>query len=305
VERLPFFTVMTLDRLDPAPVPTPLDGFATDVLAALYVHRLLTTAQIHRLFGSEHVSWTQRRLRRLVARGLVVEVRGPFPGRERRWFLSELGAALAEDGGDVPVRSYRVDQHRATSRYAEHLMAVNEVGVLLVEAARRHGDSFGPLSWVHEVMHSFGTGNRDQLSADALVIYDVLSRNGLISEHRFIELDRGTEPVHALTGKLLAYSEFFRWEPSRREAHMPRSAWKRSYAAFPGVVFVLADNLSDGALRRRTDELLDVSAGDARLQGLPFDAVVVRLADLRERGPFEPIATRLLTEDEVPLFRRA
>lgn len=284
----------------------PLTEFETELVASLYLHRLLTTSQIYRLHDrGVQVRAVQKKLTRLEAQGYVTKVVGPMPGREYRWFLTGLGAEMAELAGDVPVRKYRMSAHAAASGHAKHLMAVNDVGVALTEAAIVAGDDFDWRRWQHEISHSYGRAADDRLSVDAVVTYDVVTDAGVVTERRFIEVDRGTEDIHTLVEKVHAYRRFSRWEPKRSDAesHLAKTAWKRTYQSFPGVVFVFVGLAAPAAVRRATD-LANFCAVDQRLAGVDIEVSITTLDALRAHGPFAAICKRVPTEEHSPMFRR-
>lgn len=298
-------TAATVDSRSAA-VPRPLTTHEKEIVASLYLHRLLTTSQIHKLHDStKHIRATQLRLNRLEERGFVAHAIGEMPGKQYRWFLTALGAEMAELGGDVEIRKFRMDLHRATSAHADHLMAANAFGVALTQAARQHGDRFDHRHWTHEVAHRYGRGPKDQLSADSLIIYDVHGDAGVTSERRFIEIDRGTEPVHALVDKVYAYKLLSRWEPPRKESetHLAKRAWSRSYPTFPGVVFVFVGLNRQRAEARATD-LAHWCAVDTRLGTTQIDVAVTTLEAVQAHGPFARICRLVPSEESVPMFRR-
>jgi DNA-binding MarR family transcriptional regulator len=283
-----------------------LSEFEIEVLAGLYRHRLLTTTQIVELHDPDgHRRWTQRRLRRLEHAGYVVRVTGRPPAREARWFLTGLGAELAEAAGDVPVREFRMDAHRAISGASRHLLAINDVGVSLVQAARGAGDVFDHTNWDLEVAHSYGPGKVDRLIVDAVVTYDVVHDGAVVSERRFVEVDRGTESVHGLVAKIVAYDQFFNWAPPRRQAtsHLARLEWRRHYVEFPAVVFVFAD-LDSRAATRRVANLAGFLGSDPRLATTRVPVVATTLDALSNHGPFAEICVELPSQRRIPLFRR-
>ena len=281
-----------------------LSDFEVEVLASLYRHRLMTTSQICALHDPDkHRRWTQRRLRRLEERGYLCRATGKPPARHARWFLSALGAELAEDSGDVPKREFRMDTHRAISGASQHLLAVNDVGVALTEAARAHDDLFDHRSWDHEIPHSYGPGKRDLLMVDGVITYDVMGTNGVWSEKRFIELDRGTETVHALVAKIVAYDQLLKWAPPRRDStsHLPKLEWRRSYVEFPGVVFVFA-GLTPAQARRRTNHLAGFVSSDPRLATTKVEVMATTVEALAAHGPFGPICYDIPSLEAEPLF---
>lgn len=289
--------------------PRALTPQAKEVLASLYLHRMLTTSQLQQLHGqARSMKAMQKRLRRLAERGLVTYAVGPLPGKQFRWYLTERGAEMAELGGDVEIRTFRMSQDAATGAHADHLIAVNDVGIALVNSARVQEDSFDYRRWRHEVAHRYGRDPRQLLSADALITYDVRTDNGVTAERRFIEVDRGTESVHDLAEKIHAYHLFAHWEPPRKdaEAHLAKLSWRRSYQVFPGVVFVYA-GLTPERARARTVDLANFLSLDNRVAAKAstrVDAAVTTLEALQTHGPFAKICRLLPTQEPVPLFHR-
>ena len=299
---------MTNPRTEPRTRPrVQLREFETTVLASLYEHRLLTTTQIQRLHDpGSHRRWTQKRLRELEQAGYITRASGPPPGREARWFLTGMGATLAEAAGDVRTRDFRMDAHRAVTGVARHLLAVNDIGVALTAAARRFGDEFDHRSWRHEVAHDCGPAATDVLIADAVLTYDVWDAQDVSSQWRFLELDRGTQSVHTLVEKLRAYAALHDYAPSRRKdtSHLPRTGWRRLYAAFPGVLFVLADQAPDEVDRRLTSLAGFVATDPVLTRADKLRITATSLRELTDQGPFAPVFRRIPSLERVPLHRR-
>ena len=118
-----------------------LPAIAPAMLAGLYQHRLLSTKQLHALYTPHHrLRWTRRVLGRLAARGLLDRVQ--VPRTRSLWFLTEYGADTVETAGP------RAEPRRRLSTVAQaegplraHTLAVNDVGIAFVQAAReRVGD---------------------------------------------------------------------------------------------------------------------------------------------------------------------
>lgn len=286
----------------PSVALTDLDLEALD---SLYLHRLLTTSQVHDLHAPGRPRRSvQRRLRHLERTGYLARMRGRPPAYEARWFLTGLGADLVETLGTVQPRPYRMDAHRAAA--AKHLLAVNQVGVALTCTARVHGDEFDHRHWHHEVAHSTGPGQNDVIISDAVLTYDVWTPAGVSSQWRFLELDRGTESVHRLVAKLRGYLSYASYKPARRSdtTHLPRELWRRHYPVLPGVMFVFAD-MSDEAARRRMAALAGFVDSDPMLRpDERLQVTATTLEQLRSVGPFGDIFVRIPTLEVGPLHRR-
>ena len=261
------------------------------VLESINQHRLLSTHQIHALHMPDRSRrWTRYVLARLRDAGLVTMIAAYPPGLGL-WLVTARGADAIET---IPSRAEmrrRVYEPRiAAGPLAHHSIAVNDVGVAFVRAARERGEVCGPLAWRHEIAHSLGPppGRRrhEQLIADALLTYELRERDQTRSiVYRFIELDRNNRPANDLAFKLGRYDDLHnRMEPSG-SGGAPEPAWARHYPVFPGTLLVLA-NGSRRALERRRDVVLALCEQD---RGDALWLTVCLLDDLMERGPFVPI----------------
>jgi hypothetical protein len=273
-------------------VDRPLPGVAPAVLAGLYQHRLLTTTQIHSLYTPRSGQrWTRKVLGRLQRRGLVQRVRGP--GSLSRWYLTEDGADAVEAAGARAEQRRRV----ATRAQAEgllkyHTIAVNDVGIAFVLAARARGDE---CDWRHEIAHPISTGGvrrEPQLVvADALLTYLQAEDGELVLHQRFIEVDRGTErPAEQLAGKLARYTRLRTYTPA--STHQPAEPlWRSYYRSWPHLLIVLADQSPTRVHRRiaRVLALYDSEPAKGTRRAIPFSFVA--LSDLTAHGPFAPIFT--------------
>jgi predicted ArsR family transcriptional regulator len=278
---------------------------AADALDALYQHRLLSTAQIHEMLArGVRLRQTQRLLADLAARNLVASVR---PSRDssdrsaRLWYLTERGAAVVEAAPDrTELRRRRLTAEMAAGRLQAHTLAVNEVGVAFLRAARERGDEFGSASWRHEVAHELSAAPRrhsEFLVTDAVTRYWATSSSARPTiRYRFLELDRATVLMDDLAGKLARYARLHLrwteyWQADReRRASMP--AWPSWYRAFPRVIVVLA-NRERANLGRRLETLLALCRAEPELQECPDLSIsFVLLDDLLAWGPFAPIFRR-------------
>jgi len=276
-------------------IRAPLRSLAFDLLESLYQHRLLTTGQLQLLHAPDRSRrWTQRVIAELEEAGLVAHVQKR--GSLRVWFVTDGGAELAEALPDrVEERRKLLDARQAAGALQAHTLAVNDVGIAFLEAARRRGDEFTPRSWRHEVAHPIGPppGMRrgELLIADAVFTYLYRASEDLILEYRFVELDRGTLPSDKLAAKLARYARLYRFRPRARKGERPEPAWRAHYPVFPGVVVVFA-GLPRAALERRLQLVVGLCASEPQLESTP--AVQIRLClleDLVGAGPFAPIFT--------------
>lgn len=271
----------------------PLPAVAVEMLESVAQHRLLRTRQIHALHTPRtSIRWTQMLLRMLHRRGLVAAITDSGP--RLLWFLTPDGAdAVRLLPTREESRSRAFTSGQAAGPLRAHTLAVNDVGVAFVQAARVRGDECGPLSWRHEIAHPIGTtpGRRggEQLVADALLSYLRRDANGVALEQRFVELDRGTMPVRGLVEKLDRYA---------RLHHHPDPdgggpLWRRHYPGFPEVLVVFAGRPTDALIsRRQTTIALARQHPQLQTEG-GVRVSFCLLESLRREGPFGPVFLRL------------
>jgi DNA-binding MarR family transcriptional regulator len=277
-----------------------LPGVGVAIMESLYQHRLLTTDQL-RVLHTPHATagWIRRVLRSLSARGLADRVRGP--ATRSLWYLTELGADTIEAAGTLAEPRRRVTTSaQAAGPLRAHTIAVNEVGIAFVRAARERNDECGPDSWRHEIAHpispSRGRRAAELVVADALLTYLQIGEGGGLTLHqRFVELDRGTaRPAEQLANKITRYARLRRYAAS---SALERPQWRSYYRAFPQLLIVLADQ-SRERIRSRIERTLALHESDP---ALPDTSTVsehrahavavsfVALDDLITRGPFAPV----------------
>jgi len=276
---------------------------ATDlaVLESINQHRLLSTHQIHTLHKPDRSRrWTRQVLARLREAGLVTMVPAA-PAGLGLWLVTARGADAIET---IPSRSemrrrvYR--PYVAIGPLSQHSIAVNEVGIAFVKAARERGDGCGPLAWRHEIAHSLGPppGRRqhEQLIADALLTYEEIKAGRTTSFfYRFIELDRANRPSNELAAKLGRYADLYRRTvPAEHPADPPEPVWRKSYPVFPSTLAVLT-NGSREQLERRRRVVLTLYRQD---RDDTLDISLCLLSDLVEQGPFAPICRTNHAPDE-------
>jgi Replication-relaxation len=266
----------------------PLPAVAVAVLQSLYQHRLLSSGQVRAIHAPDA---TPRHVQALLAGlerwGLAQHARARHG--LKLWHLTHRGADAAEASGELDVPRKLLTTERAAGPLQAHTLAVNEVGIAFLQAARRRRDEFGALSWRHEVAHVAGParGRRgvELLIADALLTYLLTDSDGLSLQYRLVELDRATLPLDRLAAKLARYA--------RLERHVPKGArepgWRSHYPTFPGLVVVLADR-PRRLLERRRDAAIALCEVDPELaRSTELSVSICLLDDLRERGPFAPI----------------
>ena len=277
---------------------------AVEMLDGLYQHRLLSTGQLHELYTpASSIRWTQRVLAQLAAAGLAdhaTAARGL-----RLWFVTERGADAVEQVATRPeMRRKLTRPEQAAGQLRRHTLAVNDVGIAFVRAARARGDDCGPANWRHEIAHPLapppGRRTGEQLITDALLTYQLNDPAGPSFHYRFIELDRATVPVDHLADKLAKYAQLHNHAAPADPDEPPRPLWTHSYAVFPGVIVVLTGQPRDRLARRR-DALLGLCRADPLLAATPeAEPAICLLDDLAYHGPFAPIF-HTPTDPETPI----
>jgi Replication-relaxation len=258
-----------------------------ELIASLGEHRILSTTQVRAIHFSDRSSRrAQQILAYLERAGLVAYVEARRAPR-RLYFLTERGADLAIDAGEVERRPKVLNPEQAAGPLCAHTIGVNEVGISFLHAARERGDEFGPLSWRHEVAHPLNRGRgraRRSLIADAVLSYVRVDERHLIYEQRFVEVDRATLSVERLVAELARYGQLCRAHDKRAEP-----LWRSHYPSFPPVICALA-GASRKALVRRRDITIALLNGHPDLERAYGTAIhFCLLDDLMSRGPFAPI----------------
>ena len=260
-------------------------------LECVHQHRLLSTAQLRALLAP-HVALRriQRMLADLADRGLVTFVhrRGRAHRPMRLWHITAAGADVVLAAGTHAEPRRRVyTQAQAAGQLQHHTLAVNEVGVAFVTAARERGDDCGPLAWRHELAHPIGPRRADAVIADAVLRY--LSTQPPRLEYRFVELDRATTPVDALAAKLARYDQLDNHHDAGAEP-----TWRNHYATLPSLLVVLT-GASRGRLERRTRTVIALHRSTAAVGDVAVSLCL--LEDLVARGPFAAIFTAIDNSD--------
>jgi hypothetical protein len=268
----------------------PLPIRAAEILASLAQHRVLSTPQLAALhFPGRSLRSTQTALAGLADAGLAAFVTnyGSRGAPRRCWYVTERGAGRAVEAGFLEEMPRLLDAEAAGGPLQTHTLAVNDVGIAFVAAARERGEDFGPLGWRHEVAHRLGQGRRaGRLIADAVLSYLRLTETEVVFEQRFLELDRASLPVGRLAAELGRYGQLLTARGKDREP-----LWRSRYPSFPSVLCVLAGP-DRPALRRRRDTTIGILRRDRDFTSSPGLSIRFCLAeDLAERGPFAPIFT--------------
>jgi hypothetical protein len=266
------------------------------IILSLRSHRLLTTRQVHEMHAPGYtVRWVRMLLGGLAGRGLVDRVRTRQRPPRAVWHLTARGLRAAGPPDRSGLRT-ALRWEAAAGPLQAHTLAVNNVGIAFMRAARAFGHDCGYLAWQHEVGHRYtepapGLRGGGILVADALVNYVVREPGRELFVSRFVELDRGTLPPQELQLKLRNYVRLFQYVPRASAGAMP--LWKELYPTFPPVLVVF-DGKPRSQLESRRDSILVLSGSDRRLRvaerpGMFF----VLLEDLEADGPFAPVFIEL------------
>ncbi len=270
-------------------IVTELTTLDQALLRHLYQLRLLTTTQAYQLTGA-HERKVRRSLRRMATHGLITEVQGPPPGRERRWLCTDIGRDTAEATREVVPRSYTMNE--AVARSGAHLIGTNDVGIALTRWAHHYDDD---VTWEPEVAHPYGKTNA--VIADAVLTYTLTTGSGdVVPLWRFIEYDRGTEPGYRLVEKLRAYVEVSGYRPPAQEgqAHRPAIGWQRRYPTFPHVLFVFGD-MTERKAQARIHQLISNVSFDPFLTE-HANVLTVWATTLHQLQNSDPFTTDIITQ---------
>ncbi|HEX8689969.1 MAG TPA: replication-relaxation family protein [Solirubrobacterales bacterium] len=259
----------------------------SEIVASLVQHRVLSTEKVRAIHHPDNrARWTQRVLARLRRAGLVDSIQPPRAGR-RLWFVTDDGVRLAREAHALEATPRPLEAREVAGQLQAHTLAVNDVGVCFLRAARKRGDECGPLSWRHEVAHPLSRGRgrrRRTLIADAVLTY-LRGEGGRIAlEQRFVELDRATLSVDRLVAELARYAELCRAMDRKGEP-----IWSEHYPRFPVVHCVLAGAPQPALERRRRSVLALLRSHPRVIRTREVRISICLLEDLQDRGPFAPI----------------
>lgn len=291
----------------PRTAPLGAGILGQQALNVLYLHRLVSTHQLHRMLTPHHTraEYMRRQLQRLRAEGLTDAVSRRAHGRpDLLWWLTEKGAAAVEAVGLLTPRPYRMSPESAAGPLQEHTLATVETGLAFASWARRLDHECGPLDWSPEIAHYYRDEDRPgedlALIPDAVLHY--LHTDGGRRTHLtfFIEADRTQMTVARLAHKLHAYARYrdfvprpgrgARFNQARRTPATP--AWRSRYPAYPRVLLVLT-GAAPARLQRRITDLRSLVAANPALTGTALRAGATTLTQLQTEGPFAPIFTPL------------
>lgn len=231
------------------------------ILASLDQFRLLTTKQIQRLHFADHTSdlagarACNRALMRLRTIGVIDSLERRIGGVRRgsASYVWQLDAC-----GERFLRTIHGHAHRRRflepgATFVNHTLAVNEVAVGLIEAARTNPDFriealvTEPANWRSYLGPG---GETNWLKPDLYVVTSSRDAQGDFEEHAFLEIDLGTEHVPRIQAKCRMYA-----------AYAATGAYQAAHGLFPSVVWLSADPARRKVLRRATKVVADVPDG--------------------------------------------
>ncbi|WP_330323476.1 replication-relaxation family protein [Streptomyces pseudovenezuelae] len=270
-------------------------------LAVVVQYRMATTEQMHLIVSpGVRIEQTRRRLAKLREEGLVDRITLPQAGRTRVWFATQYGVEVASEWPELREwRPPRLVSDRTAARLrVGHALVVTETGLAFLQDARRRGDVCRPLDWIPEVYHSLGNG--EAVIPDALLYYRTSESGGDedgrgVMRRAFVEVDRATMGPERLAAKLTAYARLHSYAPvqlGRPRAHrqpVVEENWRRRYAMFPRLLFVL-DGTGPAGIAARM-KALHAAVEFAVLRGLlrSTPVMVAALPDILRDGPSAPV----------------
>lgn len=273
-----------------------------ETVAAVVRHRMMTTKQLHELLSPDSTpAATRKRCQRNVARGLLHPV---GTRHDRVWMATEQGVDLITSEHE---RRYVGDGSSYSRALTAHTLAVNEIGLAFVRAARLLGHECDSRSWEHEVAHSISANKKAQrVISDALLTYGIPSRSALNLRQWFIEMDRCTEPVNTLHLKLRRYAEYRSYRPTGPNTATAGTDpyWERRYPTFPGICVVIGANAHKTAneIDNRIRSVCALVADDDVIRRQRLNIAFARFSDLRTFGAHKPLWWTPRHNDPIELF---
>ncbi|MGW4562229.1 replication-relaxation family protein [Streptomyces sp. NPDC004561] len=265
-------------------------------LAVLAQYRMATTEQMHRVIAPRvRIEQTRRRLAKLRSEGLVDRITLPQAGRTRVWFVTHYGVQIASEWPEL--REWQppklIADLTAARLRAGHALAVTQTGLAFLQDARRRGDVCRPLDWIPEVYHPLGNG--EAVIPDALLYYRSSDDGGSMLR-AFVEVDRATMGPERLAAKLGAYARLHAYVPTPVARPRPTFAqqppaeeWRRRYALFPRLLFVL-DGTGPTGITTRIHALHAATKALALSSFLhTVPVLAAAMTDLLQHGPSAPV----------------
>lgn len=231
------------------------------ILGDLDQFRLLTTGQIQRLHFADHASplaaarACNRALVRLRGIGVICSLERRIGGVRRGsasyvWQLDATGERFLRT---TAGHSHRRRFMEPGVTFVNHTLAVNEVAVSLIKAARSNPDFridslvAEPTNWRS---YLGAGGETNWLKPDLYVVTSSHDDDGDYEEHTFLEIDLGTEHVPRIQAKCRMYA-----------AYAATGVYQAEHGLFPEVVWLSSDPARRKVLRKAIRVVADVPAG--------------------------------------------
>ena len=237
--------------------PSDLDALASQMTGRDYAvlrdvdkYRLLTTRHIQRLhFDPAHPTAAASaractralaRLRDLQAiRALQRRIGGVRAGSAGfAWYLGPAGERLLRAADPATARPGRRNYREPSRHFTDHTLAIAELAIQALEAAREEGSDFEvldlqaePASWQQSLSRH---GTAQTLKPDLLLV----TASGDYEHHWFIEADMATEHLPVILRQCAAY-----------EAYRATGRYQAENGLFPAVLWVTPAPARAAAIR--------------------------------------------------------
>lgn len=216
------------------------------IIRFIQQHRYATTTQLRHCFFTQHATQSAatracvRVLDRLFVHRILTRLERRIGGVRHGsaafiWCLDVVGDRLVRAKG-TPRR--RVQE--PSFPFLDHTLAVTETHVRLREAADEGWFRVGKVQIETEAWRDFVTssGARTVLKPDLMITVS----GGDYDDHRYLEIDRGTESLPVLLRKSKAYEEYRRTGRAQTE-----------HGVFPRVLWVMPNSRRGKRLRGAID----------------------------------------------------
>ncbi|MCL2071743.1 MAG: replication-relaxation family protein [Oscillospiraceae bacterium] len=221
-----------------------------EILNTLLKCRYLSTAQIRRLYFSEHstelaaLRATNRTLKKLREYGLAEPLERRIGGINAGsdaliWHLSDPGLRLLNLDNTESASRKRYDE--PSLQFLRHTLAISETYVQLSEICHNHNLKLikaepEPLCWRNYIGRS---GKTITLKPDTYAVI----RNGGYEDSYFIEVDLATESPNRILSKCVRYADYYQ-----------KGVEQKQSGVFPLVVWIVPNESRKGSLRRSISE---------------------------------------------------
>lgn len=238
---------------------------ATDRLACLYRHRVLTPELLRRMAAPEvQLQTVHRTLRGLEEDGLAARIPGrryPHGQDPDQWYVTLQGAELVTEAGLAPERHWLLDPDRSTVLH-DHLLLTNHVFALLLAASRKRSYEMDWTDAEHEVGIAYSSSQ--MVVADLVCHFTRDETRWLI-----VEIERGTHSLMDTARKIQ------QWHLASNAGDV-KNAWHRRLPTreFPDLLFVFTDPDTLRKVKARAPSYKDMTVLAATVEDMcdPFAA---------------------------------